>query len=150
MNRRQVLTLGAGVAGISALKIGEVRADHHAAHAHHHGDRHDRLAQTIADCANHCNSCFDHCARMVARGHQDHVDTMRLCNDCATICGATAALTSRRGPLAGLMWAACAEACDKCAAACGAFSDDAHMAACAKACRECAAACRAMIEKPPR
>jgi hypothetical protein len=40
----------------------------------------------------------------------------------------------------------CATCCDECAAACGKFPDDKHMAACAASCRECAKECRELLK----
>ena len=112
---------------------------------HEHGGAFASCAKACAECMNSCASCYHHCASLVTEGHKDHAKTMTLCNDCAEVSSTAAKLTSRHSPFAGVICEACAKTCDDCAAACGAFPDDQHMAACAKACRECAAACREMI-----
>ena len=148
MNRREFMgTAGIAAAGLAVFSSDELLASEHShSHAEGHSGPFEQCAAAAAKCANHCNSCFDHCVRLVAEGKQDHVKTMRLCSDCSTICSTTAALSSRRGPLAKLTWDMCAEACETCAEACEAFPEDKHMAACAAACRDCAATCRSLTK----
>ena len=144
MNRRAVLgILGAGAAGLAGIADNRALADEpHAKHAEHF----DRCAKACAECLQECDSCYHHCAGLVAEGHKDHARTMNLCVDCGEICSASARLAARQSVLAAIICEACAKACDECAAACGKFPNDKHMAKCATACRDCAAACRDMIK----
>ncbi len=144
MNRREVLTvLGATAAGLTALATGkEARADE--GHAGH--EQFDKCAKACSDCQVSCDSCFHHCATLVAKGDKEHDKTMHTCVDCAECCKLAASLTARHSPFAKDACECCAKCCDGCAAACEKFPDDKHMAACAKSCRDCAKACREMIK----
>jgi len=149
MNRRQLLSLvGASAAGFTAVAAyGSGPADET---DHIHGGRLDECAKACADCMRECESCSDHCARLVASGKKEHLTTLQTCTDCAEVCGAAAKIASRHGPLAVTICEACAKACDVCGAACEKSPDDEHMQKCAKACRDCAKACRDMIKQVGR
>ena len=112
---------------------------------HEHGPNVE-CARACAVCAFQCESCFDHCVRLVAEGKKEHTRTLRLCNDCGEICAVAGKVVSRQGPLQVTICESCARACDVCGAECEKFESDEHMRACAKACRECAKACRDMIK----
>jgi hypothetical protein len=111
----------------------------------HHGPNVE-CARACAACAFECETCFKHCATLLAEGKREHLRTMQLCNDCGTICAVAGNIVSRQGPLQVTICEGCAKACDTCGAACEKFESDEHMRACAKACRECAKACREMIK----
>ncbi len=149
MTRFHFLTVGAFAAalliGFNVLRLqaavpGAGHSDHHAGHGHF-----DECARTCAACLVECESCYAHCAGLVADGNTDHAASMRLCNDCADLCRSAATLAARGSEFSVAACETCATACDQCAEACGAFPDDAHLQACAQSCRECAAACRAMV-----
>jgi hypothetical protein len=112
--------------------------------AHEHGD--DACARACADCMLACESCFNHCAGLVADGKKDHARTMQTCNDCGDFCALAAKIVGRHGPMKVTTCEACAKVCDTCGGACEKFPDDGHMKACAKSCRDCAKACREMIK----
>src|SRR5262249_31518115 len=101
--------------------------------------------KACAACARQCESCFNHCAHLVAQGRKEHLSTLKTCVDCGDVCSLAAKVLARDGALAAPICDGCAKACDACAAACEKHPDDEHMRACAKACRECAKECRAMI-----
>jgi hypothetical protein len=103
-------------------------------------------AKACSDCQRMCDMCAAHCAGMLAQGKKDHLATLATCQDCATVCSATAQVVARGGPFAGIVGSACAEVCARCAAACAKFPADAHMKACAEECRRCEAACREMVK----
>ena len=145
MNRRELLgLLGASAAGFTTLAAygsgpaGETD--------HNHGGPLEKCAKVCTDCLRECESCSDHCARLVAYGKEDHLTTLQTFADCAELCAAAAKIASRHGTLAVTICEACAKACDVCGAACEKTPDDKHMQACAKACRDCAKACRDMIK----
>ncbi|MGC4007098.1 MAG: four-helix bundle copper-binding protein [Pirellulales bacterium] len=151
MTRRDVI----GALGVTAFTLGTygaVRAqtpaakaaDPHAGHAM--GGPMEACAKACADCMLECQSCRAHCEGLVAGGKKEHVATMKLCGDCAEICGAAAGIVSRGGPLSALICEACAKACDECGKACAQFPDDDHMKQCADACKKCATACRDMLK----
>ena len=143
MKRRQALgTLTASAAGLAALASGANAF----AQDHEHMTHFETCAKACADCQIHCDSCFQHCADLVAKGDKSHVKTMHACVDCAECCKLAATLSARHSPYAAAACECCAKCNDDCAAACEKFPDDKHMAMCAKSCRDCAKACREMIK----
>jgi hypothetical protein len=111
---------------------------------HPHGGHH---AQVIAACLRECESCSDHCARLLESGRKEHLSSQRICRDCAELCSAALRIVARDGPLCELATQACAKACDLCATECERFSNDDQMKQCAKICRECAQVCRGITTK---
>ncbi len=111
----------------------------------HHGQM-MQCAKACAECQLQCDSCFDHCRKLLTEGKKDHAKTVQTCADCAECCKLAATLTARNSPFSIPACECCAKCCDECAAACEMFKDDKHMAECAKSCRDCAKACRAMLE----
>jgi hypothetical protein len=146
MNRRVLsCLLGMTAALFTALAVsGSGRTDEA---DHKHGGPFEECAKACADCMRECESCSDHCARLVASGKKEHLTTWQTCADCGEFCGAAAKIASRHGPMAVTICEACAKACDVCGAACEKTPDDKHMQECAKACRACANACREMIKR---
>jgi hypothetical protein len=128
--------------GLSGLAAPAARAEEKD-HAHEHMMK---CAKACLDCQKDCDSCFHHCAHLLADGKKDHAKTMHLCVDCAELCSTAGKLSARNSPLAVTACEACAKACDQCAAACEKFPDDAHMKMCAKSCRDCAKECREMVK----
>jgi hypothetical protein len=138
---RMVAVIVAAVGGLTALYGNQARSEDSDAHHGHFA----KCAKACADCQQQCDSCFHHCAALVAKGGKEHVKSMHTCVDCADCCVLAAKLTARHSPFSSAACVCCAKCCDECAAACEKFVDDKHMAACAKSCRDCAKACRAMI-----
>ena len=144
MNRRKILgALSAFAIGLAALAMGVKGI---ASEGQEHDAHFEKCAKACADCQIHCDSCFHHCAELVAKGNKDHAKTMHACVDCAECCKLAATLSARHSPYAKHACECCAKCNDECAAACEKFADDKHMAACAKSCRDCAKECRAMIK----
>jgi hypothetical protein len=112
----------------------------------HEDSRMKQCAKVCAACQIECDSCFDHCLKLLSEGKKEHQATARLCADCAECCKTCATLCARNSPLAKPMLECCALCCEECAAACEKFPDDEHMVACAKACRGCAKECRDMLK----
>ncbi len=133
--------LGISVALLMALACGSGQADEHK-----HAGHMEECAKACALCMRECESCSDHCARLLASGKIEHLATLQTCTDCADICATAAKITSRHGPMAVTICEACAKSCDTCGAACQKNATDKHMQECANACRTCALACREMIK----
>lgn len=144
MNRREVLgALTASAAGLATLTVG---AKAFGDEGNEHETHFEECAKACAECQTDCDSCFHHCADLVAKGGKDHAKSMHACVDCAECCKLAATLSARHSPFAKYACECCAKCNDECAAACEKFSDDKHMAMCAKSCRDCAKACREMIK----
>jgi hypothetical protein len=109
-----------------------------------HADLMMSCAKACSDCQRACDMCSAHCVAMLTEGKTQHTKTMQLCNDCATVCAASAQIVARHGPLLNVICTACADACNQCAKACETEKDDAHMKHCAEQCRLCEKACRTM------
>ena len=114
--------------------------------AHEHHGHFMKCAKACADCQLQCDSCFTHCRTLLAAGKKDHAKTVQTCADCAECCKLASTLTARSSPFSAAACECCAKCCDECAAACGKFKEDKHMAECSKSCRDCAKACREMLE----
>ena len=105
-----------------------------------------KCATICADCLIQCDSCSNHCAKLVGEGKKEHAKCMSLCVDCAECCKMCASLCARQSDLCAHACECCSKCCDDCAAACEKFPDDKQMAACAKSCRNCAKECTAMAK----
>ena len=119
--------------------------DKPAAHVHDSPEM-TKCEKACVDCAKECESCFHHCAMMLAQGKKEHLRSLQTCNDCGVLCAVAAKLIARHGPFVGLTCDACGKACDLCGAECEKFTGDEHMKKCATACRDCAKACRDMVK----
>lgn len=126
------------------MAVSKIQAGGEHAHADH--EHFAKCAKACADCQVMCDSCFHHCAALVAKGKKEHVKSMHACVDCADFCSLAARLSARHSQFAVTACVGCAKTCDECAAECEKFKDDKHMADCAKSCRECAKSCRVMIK----
>ena len=107
------------------------------------------VIEAAADCAQACRTDTDadlsepHLAEMVA--------CIRLCQDCADICSATAAVLSRPADWDARVVTPLLQAC---VAICGSCGDEcerhaprhAHCRVCAEACRRCEQACGEFLE----
>lgn len=119
-----------------------------AAHPQVRGNVNDALLRAIDachDCAQTCTSCADAC--LAEPSVSELVQCIRLNLDCADLCSATAAVSSRRTgsnqQVIKLALAACQEACRLCAAECEKHGrHHEHCRICAESCRACERACR--------
>jgi hypothetical protein len=147
VTRRNALSALLGSAAAVAVTATQVRAEDKAeVKDHPHNEHFAACAKACADCQQHCDMCFHHCATLLAEGKKEHAKTMHACVDCADCCKLAATLSARNSPFAKYACECCAKCNDECAAGCEKFPDDKHMAACAKSCRDCAKACREMIK----
>lgn len=102
----------------------------------------DRAITDCLACARSCNETIVHCLELGGEhANPTHISALL---DCAQICETAAAFMARGSQLHPNVCAACADACDRCAAECERFPDDAAMAECARICRQTAKSCRAM------
>jgi hypothetical protein len=83
---------------------------------------------------------------MLAEGKKEHLETLKTCSDCATICSAASCVVAKAGPMSDLICTACAETCKRCGDACEKHAADPIMKQCATECRECEKACREMLK----
>src|ERR1700676_3143155 len=91
------LLLAARAAAVLARASGpdaNARADEKPKEKGHVHEHFDKCAKACADCQLSCDSCFNHCAALVAKGDKDHVKTMHTCVDCAECCKLAATLTA--------------------------------------------------------
>lgn len=137
--------LSSALVAATSLSGSNVQADDQKYHDHLM-----KCAKACADCQVQCDSCFQHCAELVARGDKGHVVTMHTCLDCAEWCKLAASLTARHSPFAEEASSCCMKCADDCAKACEKFPDDEHMVECAKSCRQCVKACKELIDRSMR
>lgn len=105
-------------------------------------------AEACRACAQACRTCADACA--TEPNADEMARCIRLDQDCADICDATAKVLSRASEadpttLAALL-GACAAACDACGTECEGHASMEHCRVCAEACRACESACRKLID----
>ncbi|WP_337175076.1 four-helix bundle copper-binding protein [Paludisphaera sp.] len=145
MDRRELLgVLGVGAFGIAATG-GTARADRE-------GHEHDEHVAMLGRCAKVCNEAARHCLGELKKGgeHQDHhAKAHEATMDCQAFCTLAAALTARSSRMSKYAYAACADACRDCAAACEGQQAE-IMQACLKACRECEQMCRQLMKEGDR
>jgi len=109
------------------------------------------LAATIDalnDCAQACTADVD--ADLGEQDVSEMVKCIRLCLDCADICAATVAHTSRLteydSRITKLLLEACAATCKSCGDECERHAKmHEHCRVCAEACRRCERACRELL-----
>jgi len=101
------------------------------------------------NCCNECNSCEKSCREYATTylnnlgpDKPNHRACIKLCHDCADICGTCCRISARGGPLEASICASCAEACEKCAAQCGKNKGHKTCEEYAEQCLKCAKACR--------
>lgn len=121
-------------------------------HPHVQGNTADALIHCIEECfscAQTCTSCADACLG------EDMVDNLKQCIrlnlDCADVCLATGALSSRRTgsneQLLRQMLEACESACHLCATECEKHAGmHEHCRICAEACHSCEQACQRAMQ----
>ena len=92
------------------------------------------------DCTAVTRACAAACA-----GQPDMAECIQACLDCAATCTASVALMAQHSALHAAMCGVCADACERCHAACSQH-DAEHCRACAAACERCMQSCRAMAQ----
>ncbi len=139
-----LLAVGLLATGLSGSAGGEKPKGHA-----HHDTRYTECAKACGTCAGVCDACTAHCAKMLAGGMPDHFNTLRTCQDCASVCAAAACITARGGPYSDTICTACAEVCKRCGDACSKLKEDDMMRRCAEECQKCEKACRDMLQHLP-
>jgi hypothetical protein len=107
------------------------------------------MTAAMQECITNCENCHRICLQTVGHclsrgGAHASPDHIRLLQDCAQICAASADFMIRESPHHAAVCGVCADICDACARDCEALGDDPAMRDCAEACRRCAASCREM------
>lgn len=146
--RRMTLVLGLAVALALTAAGGTADGQDKTKPDAHHA-MHDKCAAACGQCALACDSCGAHCAKMLADGKKEHLNTLQTCQDCASVCAAAACIVGRHGPFSDTICKSCAEACNRCGKECDKFKDDPQMKKCADECKKCEQACREMLEHRP-
>jgi hypothetical protein len=112
----------------------------------------DVLAATIdalSDCAQACTADAD--ADLREQNLAEMIKCIRLCLDCADICTATAAVTSRQtaydANVTRPLLEACVVSCKSCGDECERHArHHEHCRVCEQACHRCEQACRQLLE----
>ena len=97
------------------------------------------------DCIDICHRCAADCYHCLSEmaGMESPNECPKCCIDCSTLCQTAAALMAAGSPYFKEICRLCAEACERCAAACAEHDHD-HCQRCAASSRRCAEACRSM------
>ena len=102
----------------------------------------------LKDCAQACTA--DVADDLSERDVTELVKCIRLCLDCADVCAATAAVTTRQteydGNVTRPLLEVCAATCKSCSDECERHAQmHEHCRVCAEACRRCERACRQLV-----
>jgi hypothetical protein len=121
----------------------------HPKHGSLNVSRLSQVVQSLDECASTCTICADACLSEEMVAHL--VRCIRLNQDCADICAATARVLMRseaepqRGVLRRLL-EACAEVCQACGQECASHAQmHEHCRICAESCRRCEETCRQLL-----
>jgi hypothetical protein len=106
----------------------------------------DRCIEECLQCLRWCSTCVD---ESLTHDPSGMAESIRLCHECAPVCGACATLLSGNSRFAYQLCGVCADICDACAAECEKFNDVETMRRCAEACRRCANTCREVAKSRP-
>jgi hypothetical protein len=103
----------------------------------------------MKDCIDNCDDCHSICLETITwcleqGGEHASPDHIKLLQDCAEICQASANFMIRGSDLHSLTCDVCAQVCERCADSCEQLGGGDQMQACADACRRCAQSCRSM------
>ena len=105
----------------------------------------------LQSCIDECTRCHALCTKTIQyclekSGRYAHANHIRLLQDCAEICRASANFMLRGSDLHPNMCGVCAEICDRCARSCEKVGggQDEHMKECAGTCRLCSDSCHYM------
>jgi hypothetical protein len=99
-----------------------------------------------------CLQCLHWCSACVDEGLNDPLKmaaSIRLCHECAPVCGVCASMLSSNSQFAHELCAVCADICEACAAECGKHKHVETMRKSAEACTRCATACKEVAKAGP-
>lgn len=104
---------------------------------------------TMQDCITNCLDCHSVCLAtsmhcLEKGGAHAALEHIRLLQDCAQICIASADFMLRGSPMHPMTCGICADICIACADNCSRLADDETMVLCAETCRRCAQSCAEM------
>src|SRR5215469_2218229 len=105
----------------------------------------DRAIEACLECVHWCSACVD-------EGLNDPLKmaaSIRLCHECAPVCGVCASLLSSNSRFAHELCGVCADICEACAAECGKHKHVETMRKSSEACTRCATACREVAKAGP-
>jgi hypothetical protein len=105
----------------------------------------ERAIEACLQCLHWCSVCVDEALTEPSK----MAESIRLCHECAPVCGVCATLLSGNSRFAHQLCAVCADICDACATECGTHTHSETMRKCAEACRRCAKACREVVQAGP-
>jgi hypothetical protein len=106
----------------------------------------ERAIEGCLQCVYRCSASLD---EALAHDPSAMADCIRLCHECAPVCGLCATLLSAHSRFAQQLCGVCADICDACAAECGKHAHIEAMRRSAEACRSCAKACREVVQSGP-
>lgn len=106
----------------------------------------DRAIEECLQCLRWCSACVD---EGLTHDPSTMAESIRLCHECAPICGDCAILLSGNSRFAHQLCGVCADVCDACAAECGKHNHVETMRRCAETCLRCAKACREVANSGP-
>ena len=106
----------------------------------------DRAIEDCLQCLHWCSACID---AGLTNDPLAMAGSIRLCGECAPVCGLTARLLSSNSQFAHKLCAFCADVCDACAAECEKHTHMETMRKSAEASRHCAKSCREVAQSGP-
>jgi Domain of Unknown Function (DUF326) len=106
--------------------------------------------EALSDCVQSCTADVDH--NLAEPGVAEMVKCIRLCLNCADVCAAALAVTSRQGGfgtnVAKPLLQSCVAACRSCEDECELHASmHAHCRVCGEACRRCEQACGNLLRQ---
>lgn len=141
MNRREVITAGAGILAAGILKSGAAfAANPKTSHAGAEGRT--ALIDAALDCIASGEICHQHCLEILGQGDKSMAECSKTVTEMLTMCRALLELAAQKSPHLPKLAAICADVCKNCEKACR--QHEMHMAICkncAESCARCAAEC---------
>lgn len=102
--------------------------------------------QECLECLRWCSACVD---EGLTHDPSGMAGSIRLCHECAPICGICATLLSGNSLFAHQLCGVCADICDACATECEKHKDSEIMRKSAEACRRCEKTLRVIAKSGP-
>jgi uncharacterized protein DUF326 len=106
----------------------------------------ERAIEDCLQCVRWCSACVD---EALVDDPSMMAASIRLCHECAPVCGVCATLLSGNSRFAHQLCGVCADICEACASECGKHKHVEIMRRCAEACLDCATACREVARAGP-
>jgi hypothetical protein len=106
----------------------------------------DRAIEQCLQCVRWCSACV---TAGLLSDPANMAASVRLCHECAPICGNCATLLSGDSQFAHQLCGVCADICDACASECQKHKHNDTMRRCAEVCLLCAQTCREIANSGP-